>query len=656
MSNLLEGLNENQKQAVMTTEGMIQICSVAGSGKTRVLVNRTAYMIKEKGINPSSMMLTTFTKKATDEMKERLTQLIDGDELNSLTLGTTHSIGYRILKEEYRIMNHPLANAFKNPNVGVIKSWKQKKFIEDEIKIMEKMNPLFAKELKGMKLPMILGIIGNAKNNNIDYMQFEQKHATSNTFMQVMSQLYRAYEMKKQEEKLIDFDDMLFLLVRLFQENNGVLKKYQDKFHYIMVDEAQDNNLLQYQMVSMLTRPHYNLFVVGDDDQSMYKFRGANPQSFIEFKSSYDNKVKQIPLMINYRSNSSILETANKLIRNNINRIEKELVPYKESNEKGVFYNVYQDEAEEASNVIAEIKTLNQNGIDYKKIAILYRTNAQSRSFEDELIFAGIPYTLHGGYSFYERKEVKDLISFFQLAYDTNNNKAFQRIYNTPNRFLGQAFLRDIQNVKKVKSHFEAIDHLHLKGFQKNGANELKWLIKSLQNISLNGSLTDMINMIMENGYKDHLTDDNSSDEENPVFENVETLVHLLKQFDSLEEFIKHVESMTNKRKLDDKGVQLMTIHRSKGLEFPIVFSVGLSEGVLPHIRSIEAEDNGDQKENPIEEERRLAYVAVTRAENRCYISSVLGFNGKDVAPSRFTNEMALEPEVREEESAEEVI
>lgn len=669
MSIYLEGLNPQQKKAVETVHGTVQICAVAGAGKTRVFTQRIAYMVNELGINPESILATTFTQKAGKEIKSRLEKLLNKNVIDKLTLGTTHSIGYRILKEEYNTMNHRLAGAFKKYD-GTLSGWKHKKFVKEVFEQIEKMysrNWEAERALKEMKLPMFLKVISTCKNNNISHDEYAQNVASKNNIkLDMYSTFYTMYEQKKEMECVIDFDDMLFLTVRLLQSNKNVLKKYQQKFDYLMVDEGQDNNLLQYQLVKMLGYPNYNLFLVGDDDQSMYKFRGASPQSFIDFKAEYKNVV-QLPLTFNYRSNEEILNTANKLIKYNNNRIEKQLIPANKNDEKSVFYNHYTSEVEEAKEIVKEIETLEKDGVKYVEIACLYRTNAQSKSLEDELIINGIPYILHGGVSFYDRKEVKDMISYLQLVNDTTNNEAYERICNVPNRYFGKQF---IENLKQIGgSFFEAMTHVKAYNRSQNAnIQQFRNMVFDLQDVVKKGSpLTAIVDKILDDyGYLEYLANDqivDLEDEDNPVLENIRTLKYLLERFDNLADFVKHVDCMVKKRKTSKEdeegfnGVNLMTIHKSKGLEFPAVFVTGVSQGLLPHKNALmEVDEEQDKKETPIEEERRLCYVAVTRAERKCYISSIATYQNKALVPSVFVQEMELKVDEQEENDMEEKV
>lgn len=650
-SKYVQGLNDNQREAVMTVDGTVQICSVAGSGKTRVLTNRTAHMINDRKIDPSTMMLTTFTSKASKEMEERLSSMISKGDMSLLTLGTTHSIGLSFLKEWKELTEYPtaLANLYK----GLLQGWKQTKLIKDIVKKLEdkyKRSTEMNIALGTIKPPMFMKVVSSYKNQNLSPVEVWHVGGddNNNPKVQLYKEFYNMYEYEKRAMQMIDFDDMLYLSVRLLQEQPKVLETLQRRYKYIMVDEAQDNNLLQYELIKMLAYPEYNLFIVGDDDQSMYKFRGASPESFIGFKNEY-REVKQIFLPLNYRSHAEILETANKLIHQNIDRISKKLIPANNTMVKSVFYNTYSNEDHEAEEIVREIlRKEEMNETKLKDIACLFRTNAQSRAIEDQLIIKGIPYVLHGGVSFYERAEIQDLIAYLKLAYNTADNSAFKRIYNKPNRYLGNAFYDKVSN---GKSHFEtmqAVSHQFSRG-QQQGIMELEQIVKTMKKMAGNKEpLENLLKHVLEKGYKEWLLgEDFDSEADSPKMENINTLEHLLTHFDTLEEFMNHLDKVTGNKKEDENSVQLMTIHKSKGLEFKTVFVMGVSEGILPHFRALEeAVDN-----KPIEEERRLCYVAVTRAEQECYISSINTYNGKSAGESRFIDEMGLNDDEMEGDS-----
>jgi DNA helicase-2/ATP-dependent DNA helicase PcrA len=629
--------------------------SFVGNGivlhNTRVLTHRVAYMIEELGIKPSSIMLTTFTKKATEEMTERLAALIPKMKLMQITIGTTHSIGYRILAKEYENMDHPLAVTFKKRNI--LMNGRLKVFVDQVIKdIMYDRTVEFTvkEQLKDIAVPQLMKAIGLSKNEGIGWEEYEMQNSGKGARMEAYIEFYKRYELKKFAERAIDADDMLYLTWKLFKEHPDILQKYQRIYKYVMVDEAQDNNKLNYDLVRMISAPEHNLFVVGDDDQSMYSFRGAKPEEFIEFTKNYRG-AKQIALEDNYRSNPAILNVANNLIKHNTNRLVKTLKPHKQDNSDCVSYSRYKDEGAEAKDIAEDIKVqVEKKGRNHRDIAILYRTNAQSRAVEDALIMAGLPYVIHGGVSFYERKEVKDLVAYLQLVINPNNNKAFERVINVPSRYLGKAFLEKVKAFKG--SHWEAIQPgvLNLKRYEQEGTGQFISLITTLQDMMKKGATpTELIDYILkEGGYEKYIVGEDD-EEESSRLENISTLKFVLDRYKKVEDFLEYIELMTSKAKHSIDGVQLLTIHKSKGLEFPVCYIIGVNEGLLPHFKSIEDFQAGT-KPYAIEEERRLLYVAITRAEEECYISSTDSFNGRLCPASRFVPELGLNTVSKEEE------
>jgi DNA helicase-2/ATP-dependent DNA helicase PcrA len=392
----------------------------------------------------------------------------------------------------------------------------------------------------------------------------------------------------------------------------------------------------------MLGFPEYNVFVVGDDDQSMYSFRGAKPEEFIHFRKTYKGTT-MIPLEYNYRSTPGILDAANLLIGNNKDRIEKKLRTLRTETDKSVMLSIFKDESEEAKACIEEVQNLVTSGTVHKEIALLYRTNAQSRALEEQLIMSGLPYVIHGGTGFYERAEVKDLVSYLKLVLDPDDNEAFERVYNKPKRYLGKAFLA--RAIKYSDSYWKSITSpgfiKSLKGYEKNGINDIISLVTNLRGTAAaGGTPEELLDVVLQNGYEDYLTEEcEEEDEGSSRMENVSTLKYAVQRFEDLDVFLDYITKMTTTAKHDIDGVQLMTIHKSKGLEFDVGFVVGMSEGSLPFFKAIQDHEDGSRP-NAIEEERRLAYVGVTRAKTSCYVSSIQSFNGRPTGISRFIKEM----------------
>lgn len=643
IEELLQGLNEEQKQAVQAIEGTVQINAISGSGKTAVLTRRIAYMI-EQGISPSTILCTTFTKKASTEMEERLAKLIPKMTLQQISLGTSHSIGRRILSKEYKNINHHLAPAF-NWGSRMLINGELKRFLEGVKKdmIMDRTIPFEVKEaLRDTKLPVISKMISNAKDKGLDASEYIVENCNKTSAQtEMFMEFYKKYEDKKWAECRIDADDLLFLTVRLFKEYPEILKKYQSYYKYILVDEGQDNNSLQYEMFRMIAYPEFNLFLVGDDDQSIYSFRNARPDQFIHFRENYRN-VNMISLQNNYRSNAEILETANRLIKHNKERIQKTMIPNKSGNENCVSYAEYVEEEDEARGVVDEIANLILNeGYSAKDMCILYRTNAQSRALEDELIMSQLPYVIHGGISFYERREVKDIIAYLSLIQDMTDDIAFERIINVPNRYLGKAFIRDLNSHNA--SHMEVLlsNQMTLKPYQRNSIEDFLDLYNHLKFMYEKGkTTTELVDYLLdEGGYKDYILDD-EDEEDSSRLDNIETLKYLLSKNEKVDDFLSYARKMSSSIKTSVEGVQLMTIHRSKGLEFPVVFVIGSTEGSLPHFRAIQSASEG--KPLAVEEERRLMYVAVTRAEQQVFVSATKTSNGNKTKISRFIYDMGL--------------
>lgn len=646
MSKFLEGLNPSQKKAVMAIEGPVQINAVAGSGKTRVLTHRIAYML-EQGVKPQSILCTTFTKKATEEMTERLGKLIPKSQLMLITMGTTHSIAYKILSKEYKNQGNRLAAAFDYKNKdGILVNGSQKRFAEQVKKsIMYDRTVEFTvkQAMTDIPIPALLKVCGLAKNEYISAKAFQSKNSGRGAGTEAHIEFYLRYEQMKQAECKLDMDDLLYNLVGLFEKHPDMLKKYQAIYKYLLVDEAQDNNALQYRLIKQLGHPEYNIFIVGDDDQSMYGFRGSKPEQFIHFQENYRG-VTTIPLEDNYRSNPGILDVANQLIRNNTERLIKSLKAHKQDVGDCVAYSYYETDNEEGEGVAKEIKVLvDKEGLQPKNIAVLYRTNAQSRAIEDALIVAGLPYVIHGSISFYERKEVRDILAYLELAVDNSNNKAFERVVNVPSRYLGKAFMEKVKYTKG--SYFQSCMSAAQKDYERRGIQNFIDKINDLADMVSQGMTpTEIVEYIMGDegvGYKKSILDEGEDEDEgNSRLENIATLQHVLTRFTDLKTFLEYIRMMTTKAKHDINGVQVMTVHKSKGLEFHTVFVVGASEGLLPHFKAVQASQGG--KPLAIEEERRLMYVAVTRAEAQCYISSISEFNGKKTSKSRFVGEMGL--------------
>lgn len=633
--NLLEGLNDGQKKAVTHKDGRALIVSVAGSGKTRVLTYRTAYLIREYKINPSNILLTTFTSKAKDEMKERLQPILTQKEISELTVGTFHSVARSILKTEYTLMKHPLAEAFSYEK-PILSGGPQKWLIEE---IMVKKLGMNLKDKSELSVPEVVSAISTAKNELIDVKSFCFNAITEKDFK--ISEIYKLYEEHKNDERIIDFDDMIINLYKLFIQYPKILAKYQKKFKYILVDEGQDNNFAQYRLIDMLAGLYNNVFLVGDDDQSMYRFRGARPDEFIGFGNL--EGVQIINLENNYRSTPGILDVANKLIDKNTVRLQKKLVPFLKPVEyKDVVYSEYNSDDDEAQNVVMQLMNVINEGNFYSDCAVLYRTNAQSRALEDYFIQNSVPYVIHGGVSFYERKEVKDLVAYMQLSVDPNNNEAFERVLNTPSRYLGKAFMKTIATEAKKKrvSYFKALKTAKLTPQQHRNGMEYMKLVEKIHDMSKSGMSTSRLleEIIKLTKYDEYLRQQSPErEEDNDVMENIDILKTAVSKHSSTKGFLTFLSSLIKGKKENKDAVQLMTIHRSKGLEFPSVWAIGFANNLLPHKYALESGDP-----NAIEEERRLAYVALTRAQKILHVSTPLQYASKPLEVSSFVYDAEL--------------
>lgn len=644
MSKYLEGLNEDQVRAVKAIDGAVQVNATAGSGKTRVLTNRVGYML-ENGVKPSSIMCTTFTRKASEEMQDRLTGLIPPLKLAQITIGTSHSIAYRILAKEYNTINHPLKGAFKKALLanGVQKVFGEK--VKDKI-IKDRSVPFSVKEaLRDLPVPSLIKEISFSKNAGKGLAEWieDNAHDMGDATVQAKYEFFTRYENTKTDEGLLDVDDLLLHLVNLFKTDKTMLNKYRKIYKYIMVDEGQDNNTLQYELVRMLAYPENNIFIVGDDSQSIYGFRGSRPDEFISFTRKYPG-AQLINLATNYRSNSDIVDSAQRLIRNNTMRIDSPVKSNNQSGEVCVFYEDYKDTVEEANSICTEIEALIKSGYKHNEIAILSRTNAQSKDIEDAFILKGFPYVVYGSTSFYERKVVKDICAYLRLAVDPRDNESFRRVINIPSRFLGKAYMSKLDDAPQPY-YYDVLKEggAELKPYEVSGSNDFTRAVDHLSYLRDTGvSPVEMIDYILnEVGYEKYLKDNSDNEEDDEVMENVNTLRYALSRYERVDDFIEFMDKMTSTVKQSVDGIQVLSIHKSKGLEYKVTFIIGVSEGIMPHWRSINAVSS---RKNPlaVEEERRLMYVAVTRAQEKAYISSIQEYNGKDVGESRFIDEMKI--------------
>lgn len=615
----MEELNKQQLKTVNIKDGACLVLAGAGSGKTKVLTNRIAKLI-EKGISPYNILAITFTNKAANEMKTRVSSLI-GSDAYKVFIGTFHSFGLKIIRENYKELG------FKN-NITVIDS-------EDSNTIIKKILKQLDKDPKQYSYKYIKNKISLAKNELMDPEEFSKIMLSA--LDKVVIEVYKKYEELLKTNNSVDFDDLLLLPVKLFNENKEILDKYQEHFKYILVDEYQDTNKIQYDLCKLLAKKYNNLFVVGDIDQSIYSFRYANYENILNFEKDYKD-CTTILLEQNYRSTPNILNVANSVIKNNNLRKDKKLWSDKEEGSRVKYIRCY-DEKHEVSSILNEIKKEYNDGTSYSNMAILYRTNAQSRVIEEGFLKSNIPYKVIGSYYFYNRKEIKDLISYLKLIYNPYDGVSLTRAINAPKRGIGSKTIENLvvkANEKKI-SMFEAIE--------KGRELEFKKIIIDLIEKKDKITLTELVDeVILRSGLKQALIDEKTL-EADIRLENLEEFKSITASFEentglaSLEDFLESISLVSDisNYKEESDAVNVMTIHSAKGLEFDIVFIVGMEENLFPHVNAI-----GRKEET--EEERRLCYVAITRARKKLYILNTKRrmLYGRDMinAPSRFIEEI----------------
>ncbi|MDD4494057.1 MAG: DNA helicase PcrA [Eubacteriales bacterium] len=637
--DFLEGLNDKQKEAVLHTEGPLLILAGAGSGKTRVITHRIAYLIKEKGVHPSSILAFTFTNKAANEMKERVEHLV-GDVTGDIWVGTFHSTCVRILRVD--IDKTKLKRGFaifdSNDQLSLMKSCLKEMNLDDK---------LFPPKA-------MLSEISNAKNELIYPDKFERENSFDFRRAKI-AQIYNLYQSKLIENNAMDFDDIIMYTVTLLENNKDVLDHYNRKFKYVHVDEYQDTNTAQFRLISLLAEGSGNLCVVGDDDQSIYAFRGANIRNILEFEKK-NPKTAVIKLEQNYRSTKNILNTANSVIAQNTLRRPKKLWT---SNEEGFKTYLYltDNETDEASLVATEIRRLEALGdINFKDAAILYRTNAQSRAIENVFRRENIPYKIVAGTSFYQRMEIKDTVAYLRLINNPSGNVDLKRIINVPKRGIGDATVEKLEEFAKLRgtSMFEVVanaDSIPELGRTANKLQEFILMIMNFISVKDDIPVSELVSRVInETGMVAEYRTQDTFEAENRI-ENMQELIsaaidyekNLEKQgleYQGLDEFLTSISLASDVDSIDDENsVLMMTLHSAKGLEFPVVFIVGMEEGLFPGYRSI--------TENEIDEERRLCYVGITRARNRLYLTNtrcrtLFGRTGYNM-PSRFLKDIPPE-------------
>ncbi len=634
---LLEGMNPKQQEAVICTEGPLLIMAGAGSGKTRVLTHRMAYLLEQQKTRPWNILAITFTNKAAKEMKERVEALV-GLEAQDMWVSTFHSMCVRILRRDAE-------------RIGYTKSFTICDTSEQQAamkRILKRLNI----DSEKYNFRMILSKISQAKNDLLTPKQFEMEY--SSYIDQIVAKCYHAYQDELKQSMTMDFDDLIMQTVTLLEKNPDILEYYQQKFQYIHVDEYQDTNEAQYKLVNLLARGHQNICVVGDADQSIYGWRGANMENILNFEHDYPN-AKVVLLEQNYRSTKTILKAANQVIENNQKRKKKELWTENQSGEKITYYRA-QSEKEEGHYIIQQIQQLMfDKHYSYNDFAVLYRTNAQSRIIEESFLKANIPFKMVGGQRFFDRMEIKDVLAYLRLLINPSDDLSFRRVINVPKRGVGTTSVEKIDAFAMMHdmSLLEATQQsalLNIRGKAGKTIAEFGDMMKDMQQLLKQDiPLTELVETYIEKtGYIESLEQQHTMEADARI-DNIREFISVAKQFEKdrldssldespLSQFLTDLALVTDLDKDEEESAQvtLMTLHAAKGLEFPVVFIVGMEEGIFPSIRSIQEED--------IEEERRLAYVGLTRAEQKLFLmnaySRMLYGRTQSNRPSRFIEEM----------------
>ncbi|MDH6363186.1 DNA helicase-2/ATP-dependent DNA helicase PcrA [Enterococcus sp. PF1-24] len=640
---LLQGMNPRQKDAVLHTEGPLLLMAGAGSGKTRVLTHRIAFLIEEKEINPWNILAITFTNKAAKEMKERVNRILShGGE--DVWVSTFHSMCVRILRRDVDHIGY-------NRNFTIVDPSEQQTLMK---RILKELNI----DPKKYDARSILGTISNAKNSLHTPKVFSQ--LAGSYYDEVVAKCYTRYQQELLGNQAMDFDDLIMLTIRLFEEKPEVLSYYQNKFRYIHVDEYQDTNHAQYTLVNLLADRFKNLCVVGDADQSIYGWRGADMQNILDFEKDYP-EAAVILLEQNYRSTQNILKAANQVIENNRNRKKKDLWTENEPGEKIIYYRG-EDERDETRFIVGQIqKEMQENQRGYGDFAVLYRTNAQSRVIEETLLKANMPYKMVGGHKFYDRKEIKDILAYLTIMANPQDSLSFERIINVPKRGIGPSSVEKLRNFAEFQDYslLEAAGQSLLANISGKAGRELAGFYEMIQQITKMIpylSMTELVEETLErSGYRAELVLQNNLESQTRL-ENLEEFLSVTKEFDKQFEAQKEADAeITDENKLttfltdlalvsdldtleeETSQVTLMTLHAAKGLEFPIVFLIGMENGVFPLSRAM-------LEESELEEERRLAYVGITRAEEKLYLtnaySRTLYGRTQYNRPSRFIDEI----------------
>ena len=639
---IYDRLNEQQREAVLHTEGPLLILAGAGSGKTRVLTHRIAYLIEEKRVNPWNILAITFTNKAAGEMRERVDKLV-GAGSESVWVSTFHSACVRILRRHIGLLGY-------DTNFTIYDSDDQKTLMKDVCRLLKIDTKMF-------KERMFLGAVSHAKEELITPQEFRLE-AEGDFTKRKIADVYEEYEKQLRANNALDFDDLLVKTVQLFQTQADVLDHYQERFRYIMVDEYQDTNTVQFELVRILSSKYRNLCVVGDDDQSIYKFRGANIRNILNFEQFFED-ARVIKLEQNYRSTSNILNAANAVISNNIGRKDKTL--WTANGEGGkIEFRQFDTGYDEAEYIVDDIrKCVKEEECTYNDHAVLYRTNAQSRVFEEKFVTANIPYKIVGGVNFYARREIKDLLSYLKTVDNGKDDLAVRRIVNVPKRGIGLTSINRIQEYAAAKeiSFYEALMGADLIPGIGRGLSKLTSFVALIEHFKADAremSVSELMKEIIEEtGYIESLESEDAEDTEARI-ENIDELISKIVLFEEMCEetgtpatlggFLEEVALVADIDSLDENSdyVVLMTLHSAKGLEFPHVYLAGLEDGLFPSYMTITSEDPED-----VEEERRLCYVGITRAEKKltltCARRRMVRGETQYNRMSRFLNEIPTE-------------
>ncbi|HBO46908.1 MULTISPECIES: DNA helicase PcrA [Pediococcus] len=645
-NRLLKGLNDKQKEAVQATEGPLLIMAGAGSGKTRVLTHRVAYLIEEKAVNPWNILAITFTNKAAKEMRERVVKLL-GSAGSDTWVSTFHALCVRILRRNIDQIGY-------NRAFSIADTSEQRTLMKH---IVSELNY----DPKKFDPKSLLSAISNAKNDLLTPQEYKANAKTP--FEVVVAAAYEEYQRRLKVNQALDFDDLIMQTILLFKKNPETLSYYQNKFHYIHVDEYQDTNQAQYTLVNMLAKRFENICVVGDADQSIYGWRGADMQNILNFEQDYKN-AQVILLEQNYRSTKKILDAANSVIKNNTTRRPKKLWTQNNEGEDITYYRG-QSENDEVHFIVQQVKQqIEDNHYQYGDFAVLYRTNAQSRAVEDTFLKSNVPYTMVGGHKFYDRKEIRDVLSYLTLLANPDDSMSFERVINEPKRGIGTSSLEKLTDFANYNhwSLFEAAQNVEvaneIASRAKNAIDEFAGIMTDLKRMAEFLNITDLTEQVLDKtGYKAELEKSRSLEAQTRL-ENIEEFLTVTKQFDDshqddeettaetrLADFLADLALVSDQDSVEEEpsAVTLMTLHAAKGLEFPVVFLIGMEEGIFPLARAAMDEDQ-------LEEERRLAYVGITRAQKKLYItnaySRMLYGRLQNNPASRFIEE--IDPDVLE--------